>query len=117
MQDHLPGFPVQTVEIVHQLGGVGRFQHLQLWEGGATVRLERMRMRSGRQNASLVLRSGDGARRLLLLHGGMVLYLGSLVPNSALTEKEAGHMLTHTVTHAGYLSLSLSHSLLYERQD
>lgn len=63
---------------------------------------------AGRQNASLVPRSGDGARRLLLLHGGMVLYLGSLVPNSALTEKEAGHMLTHALWHtlATFLVLS-----------
>lgn len=27
MQHHLPGFPVQTVEVVHELGGVGGLQH------------------------------------------------------------------------------------------
>lgn len=64
--------------------------------GGRTTGCERS---CGRQvdGASLVLplRLED----LLELHRGMVLYLGSLVPDSALTEKEAGHMLTHTSTH------------------
>lgn len=41
--------------------------------------------------------SGKGAQRLLELHRGMVLYLGSLVPNSVLTEEKPHCMLTHTL--------------------
>lgn len=58
-----------------------------------------------------MLCSGNGAQRLLELHRDTVLYLGSLVPNSVLTEKEARHMLAHTLV--CFLSLTRAHTLEY----
>lgn len=55
--------------------------------------------------ASVMLCSGNRSQRLPELHRGMVLYLGSLVPNSVVTKKEPRHMLTHTCL----ISLSLTH--------
>lgn len=98
MQHHLPRFPVQTVEVVHELRRVGGLQHL--WAGESVE----LRPHAGYNN--LVGRSTKASLALLLwlkhsleLHWGMLLYLESLVPNSALTEKEGGHMLTHPDTH------------------
>lgn len=108
VEDDLPGFPVQTVQVVHQLGRVGGFQHLGPEDREVD---DRQQSRTGTwTKASAMLCSGYGAQRLLEVHRGTVLYLGSLVPNSVLTEKEARHMLKHTL--ACFLShcLSLSHT-------
>lgn len=97
MQHHLPGFPVQTVEVVHELGRVRGLQHRRVGgsaEVGRRAGYDRLVGRWTKASLVLVFRLRDS----LELHWGMLLYLGSLVPNSALTEKEAGHMLTHADT-------------------
>lgn len=56
--------------------------------------------------------SGNVAQRLPELHRGMVLYLGSLVPNSVVTEEKPHCMLTHRCL----LSLLYKHKLKDRRQ-
>lgn len=112
MEHDLPGFPVQTVEIVHQLGGVSGFQHLQLgrWmtqRWAATARYFDKSLSDALLSLQSSKTTGD--------HRGMVLYFGSLVPNSVLTEKEAHHMLTHTLACFLYPSFSFLH--MHTHQD
>lgn len=93
VEHDLPGFPVQTVQIVHQLGGVAGPQHLQARLGGderwmATLAevdkcLSRAFLRQGRSSHTTGSPQGDDA------------LLRSLAPNSTSTEQEHCHMLTH----------------------
>lgn len=77
VEHDLPGFPVQTVQIVHQLGGVAGLQHLQAWLGGDERWMATLAEVD--KNASAVLFSGkDGAHTRLDLHRGMMLYLDHL---------------------------------------